>query len=122
MPKFVHDDVLDAPIDKIIAEADRVICFNVYSTVYATVTTPANIIAEYVPTITKANGDASGRKGTLQAVSTVNVDNAGQFNHYAIVDDTGTKILYIGTGTQKNLDAGDKVDCPQADIEFNDPT
>ncbi|GLX86386.1 hypothetical protein tloyanaT_26390 [Thalassotalea loyana] len=121
MTKFIHDEVLDAPIDKIIAEADRVIWIDTFSNDYTTITT--NAIGSYIPTITKANGDTSGRKGTIQASSGISVDADGTFNHFAVVDDDASKVLYVGeAGASKPLTVGDTVDAPATDIEFSDPS
>lgn len=119
MTKYVNDIVLDAPIDKIITDGDLVLLFDVYSEVYATLNT--NKLGSYVPTITKANGDVSGRKGTLAASTAVSIIANGNFNHYAVVDTVNSVVLYIGDGTVKALNTGDTVDTPVADIEFSDP-
>ncbi len=120
MSKFTHDDVLDAGIDLIIAEGEKVLLFDAYSEVYATIN--ANKIAEFTPTISKANGDSSGRKAIIAAAADVNIDSAGFYNHFAIVNVSGTKIRHIGQGTRREFFVGDKVNFPQTDIEFSDPT
>lgn len=119
MAKYINDTVLDAAIDKIIAEGNLVALFDAYSTDYATINT--NKLGSYVPTLTKADGDVSGRKLNLAAETGVAITVDGNFNNFAILNTTGSTVLYVGNGTTKALTNGDTVDTPSADLEFADP-
>lgn len=120
MPRFMHNDVLDAASDFIIANADRCVVFDAYSDDFATIETAK--LAEYAPTFAKANGDESGRKLTLQAKSNIAVTAGGDFNHFALIDDTSSKVLHVGVAEITNsLNQGDIINCPAADIELSAP-
>jgi hypothetical protein len=120
MAKFINDVILDAAVDKVIADADKVILFDSYSTDFATINT--NKLGEYAPTMSKANGDTSGRKAILAAQAAVPITAAGNFNNFAVVDTVNSRVLYVGNGTTKPLTIGDKVDTPENDLEFADPS
>lgn len=121
MTKSVNPIVLDQALDFIIANADKVILTNAHSTDF-TVINGAAKIAEYAPdTITKANGDVSGRKATVPLKTGVNVIKDDTYNHVHVVDTANSRILYSTSGGAKPLTSGDKVDLPAFDIELRDP-
>ncbi len=120
MTKFINDSILDAAIDKIIADGNQVVLFDTYSTDYATI--QANKLGVYTPSLSKANGDVSGRKVIIAADSTVPIVASGDFNNFAIVDTLNNVVLYVGNGTRKPLTVGDTVDTPESDLEFSDPS
>ena len=119
MAKFINDIVLDAAIDKMIAEGNLVALFDTYSTDYTTINT--NKLGSYVPVLTKADGDVSGRKLNLAASAGISITATGNFNNFAVLDTVGLTVLYVGNGTTKALTSGDTVDAPTSDLEFADP-
>ena len=119
---FVPDEVLDKPLDDIIANGDLVhLTGEVVSTVtYAQVV--AASIGSYVPTITKTD-EGTGRKAVLAAKNGVVIDTTTNFagidkpfDQFIIVDTVNSKIKYIGIGTNKTLSDTDTVNTPAADI------
>ena len=121
---FVPDEVLDKPLDDIIANGDLVhLTGEVTDTItYAQVVSAS--IGNYVPTITKANDDAgTGRKAILAAATGVVIDTSTNFagvdkpfDQYIIVDTANSKIKFIGVGSNKILSHGDTVNTPVANI------
>jgi len=124
---LIPDEGLDLILDDIIADGNMVhltgeVAINV---TYAQVV--AASIGSYVPTITKEDLTAGGRKAVLAAKTGVVIDTttnfAGadkSFDQFIIVDTVNSKIKFIGIGTQKTLSDTDTVNVPKADINNPD--
>jgi hypothetical protein len=124
MAKIVHDDVLDGAFD-VLDQANLMIACSAQPTsrtedvtTYALADVAMTVNTDY----TKANGDASGRKVTVAAKSSVLIDTSGTATHVALVD--GTRLLYVTTCTSQALTANgsNTVNFPAWDIEIADPT
>ena len=124
---FIPDELLDLPLDDIIANGDLVhLTPDVLKTVsYAEVV--AASIGNYVPSITKSDLATGGRKATLAASAGVFIDTATNyggatqtFSQYIIVDTVNSKIKFIGIGTDKLLSDGDTVNTPASEIKNPD--
>ena len=123
MARWTHNDVLDAPIDYLIANADRMILCAGQPVDFndASVTRNLGEAAIDAGDWTKADGDASGRKGTLAAQSGT-VDVGGTYDHVALVDDATSKLLYVWVaGASQALVAGNPWNTGAVDVEFGDP-
>jgi hypothetical protein len=122
MAKTVHDNVLDGAAD-IVDQADiQTICNAQPTTRTEAITTfkLADVAMTPNTDFTKANGDTSGRKVTVAAKSSVNVDTSGTATHIALCD--ATRLLYVTTCTSQALTSGNTVNIPAWDIEIADPT
>jgi len=121
MGKSTHDDVFDAALDVIDQSTIQVLCSAEPTTRTEAVTTYA--LADATMTAdtdyTKANGDVSGRKVTVAAKSAQLVDASGTGNHIALCD--ATRLLHVTTCTSQAVTAGNNVNFPAWDAEFNDP-
>lgn len=124
MGKVTPDFILDAPLDLIASETERMIACSAEPTTYTEATaTFALADAAMAPAdFTKANGDVSGRKTTVAAKTGQAIDANGTANHIALVDDTGTRIVAVTTCPSQGLSSGGTVDFGSFDIEFRDPT
>jgi hypothetical protein len=76
-----------------------------------------NITGSY----TKANGDVSGRKNTLDAQSAITITADGTATHVAISNGTNTMYL-VTTCTSQALTSGGTVDTNAFAHELADPT
>lgn len=122
MAKLAHDDVLDAPAD-VIDQANGMSACNAQPTTRAEAATTFKLAAATMTVdtdYTKANGDTNGRKVTVAAKSTVNVDTTGTATHVALYD--ATRLIYVTTCTSQALTSGNTVNFPAWDIETSDPT
>ena len=123
MGKSVHNDVLDAGLNYIAANADKLTVCSQQPTTYA----EANVtyaLGNAVPSFTgPADGDASGRKLTVDAVSGADVDATGEANHVALLDAGTSKLLYVTTLAEaQDVTAGNTFNLAAWDIELADPT
>src|SRR5688572_15933180 len=121
MTKFANDLIADAGFDFLIAEAERIVVLSSYPAAYANVAA-ATLADNAIGTITKANGDTSGRKAIIPAHNNVPIDANGTATHVAVVDDTGTRILLVTECTSQVLTSGGTVTVPAWDEEIGDPT
>ena len=120
MAKKVHDDVLDAMLDKI-GTATLMIATDAEPADRAAAVT--NSLADAVMTggdFTNANGDTSGRKVTVAQKASQAIDATGNANHINLVD--ASILLYVTTCTTQALTSGGTVTFPAWDIEVADPT
>lgn len=122
MAKSVDDTVLDAALN-IIKNATgltAILCSAQPTTRTEAVTTYALAdVALAGSDVTIANGDTSGRKGTIAAKSAVPVDASGTGNHLALV--SSTVLLYVTTVTPTAVAVAGTVDIGSWKIEIADP-
>ena len=128
MGKSIHDDVLDAPLNEIADNGNKIVLCSAEPTTYAEATA-TYMLVEHALTVgdgngdyTVANGDTSGRKLTVTQQSSISITNSGTANHAAIVDTGNSKLLTVTTVTSQVLTSGGTVTIPAFKIEIGDPT
>ena len=125
MPKFINDLGMDAELDFISANGQRMMAISAYTfgDTYATVVAASLADVALAPAdFTKADGTTSGRKTTVGAKSAVPVDATGTATHVAIVDDTNTRVIAVTTCTSQALTSGNTVNFPAWTVtEIGDP-
>jgi hypothetical protein len=121
MAKSVADSVLDAALNKI-GTATNMHANSAQPTTKTEADTTYQLATKATPTFTgPANGDTNGRKITVDAASSVTVDNSGVANHVSLTD--ATELLYVTTvTTPPTLNAGGTVNFGAWDVEIADPT
>jgi hypothetical protein len=124
MAKLVADVVLDAALNYIKNNCTRMTACSSQPTTYTegNATFALADVTMASGDFTVANGDTNGRKVTVAAKSSVDVDTTGTANHVALLDVTGSALLYVTTCTNASLDAAGTVNFPAWDIEIADPT
>lgn len=126
MAKSVHDDVLDGALNIIKNNVTRMVACSAEPTTYTqgNATYALADVTMASSDFTNANGDTSGRKTTVAAKSGVLIDTTGTATHVALLDVTGSKLLYVTTCTSQALTANgtNTVSFPAWDIELADPT
>jgi len=128
MGKAVHDDVLDGALKVIKSNATLItVCTTQPTTRSHAIKAPASSgykladIAVSAADFTIGNGASSnGRKVTIGAQNSVDVDTTGSAEHVAIVD--GTRLLLVTTCTKQALTQGNKVNIPAFSDQIGDPT
>jgi hypothetical protein len=122
MAKFANDAVMDAALNEIKNNVTLMIACSAQPTTRTEAVTTYALadVAVSSSDITLANGDTSGRKGTVAAKTNVTVDTSGTATHVALVD--GSRLLYVTTCTSQALTSGNTVNFPAWDIEISDPS
>lgn len=119
----VHNDVLDAALSYISANADRIAVCNAEPTTYTELITTYKLAISTTPTFTgPSDGDTNGRKIQVDEEANITVDTTGDANHVGLGDSGNTKLLYVTTCTTQGLTQGNTVTIPAWDIEIADPT
>ena len=123
MAKSVNDAVLDAALNYIKTSADRLVFCSAEPANFAGVAAVslADVAVTTADFTGPANGDTSGRKLTVAAKAGVAVDTAGTGNHVAVVDDSGSLLLYVTTTASTAVASGGTVDLGTWKIEIADP-
>jgi hypothetical protein len=142
MAKNVHDDVLDAALDYLSANANRLVIMTAeapttasgYGNAQSDHKSSGYRIAE--ATISgsdftgPADGDTSGRKIAVNAQSSLSINGitssgSESATHVALVKQhssaSSQAVLYNTTCTSQSLTEGNKVNTPAWDIEIRDP-
>ena len=124
MAKTVHDDVLDGALNIIKNGVTQEAVCNAQPLTYAEATATYKLALKTGLTSASftgpANGDASGRKLTVNQQATITVDTGGTALFVALC--TATVLYYVTTCTSQVLTAGNTVTVPAWDIEIADPT
>jgi hypothetical protein len=124
MSKSVHNDVLDAALNYISTNADGIyICSQEPTTYTEAITTYGLGNRVGGPSFGAAvDGDVSGRKKQVNAVTDGSVTGDGTANHVALVDSGNSKLLYVTTiPTPQAVTNGNDWTLPSWDIEIEDP-
>jgi hypothetical protein len=102
MTEIVHADVLDAALQFIIDNADREILCDGAPASYAEATDPPGSGGKALADAAVSGGDFSigagdtdGRKLSCVAKSGVPIDDSGDADHLAIVDDAGERVMLV---------------------------
>lgn len=124
MAKSVANAVLDAALNVLKTTGTRLCFCSAEPTTYAEAITTyklADLDIDSTDYTGPADGDVSGRKLTVNAQTGITVDSTGTANHVAIVDVSGTALLYVTTFTGQSIAAGNTIDMGAWDIEIEDP-
>lgn len=124
MTRWQNDSMLDAALIWI---RDRITMMTVCSAqpgTYTSATTTSGVkladVAMTSTAFTIGDGDTSGRKGAVQAKSSVTIDASGTASHVALCGSTGSALLYVTVCTTQALTTGNTVNFPTWDIEIAD--
>lgn len=120
MTILVTNFLLDADIDLLIANGEKVHLLTAYEDDYATIIGADGSMGNFTPTITKEANEApkgGGQKAKIAAksgvvIATVVAETDETFTHFAVLDITNTRVLYVGEGTDKILSNGDSISTP----------
>lgn len=119
----ISDYVLDAALTKLDTEADRVDITSQEATTYAGATSTYTLgnstsLSIGAPT----DGDTSGRKVVVAAISDGSVTGTGTASHFAIVDTSNSRLLATGSLTaSQSVTSGNSFSLASFDIEIPDP-
>lgn len=120
----LNDRVFDNGLTVLDTEANRVDICSQEPTTYAQATSTYTLgnttsISISAPT----NGDTSGRKVTLAAITGASVSGTGTATHYAISDTSNTRLLVTGSlSASQAVTSGNTFSLNAVDIELNDPS
>lgn len=120
----LNDRCFDNGLTVLDTEANRVDICSQEPTTYAQATSTYSLgnttsISISAPT----DGDTSGRKVTLAAITGASVSGTGDATHYAISDTSNTRLLVTGSlSASQAVTSGNTFSLDAVDIELNDPS
>ncbi len=123
MAKAAADDMIDGALNILKNNVTRMTVCNAQPTTYTEgdATFALADVTMASGDFTVGNGDTNGRKVAMAAKTAVPVDTSGTATHVALLDVSGTRLLYVTTCTSQSLTAGNTVTFPTWDIEIADP-
>jgi hypothetical protein len=119
------DRVYDFGLDVLDNEANRVDICSSEPTTYTAATSTVSLGNTTSITISApTDGDTSGRKVTLSAISGASVTGTGTASHFAITDTTNSRLLATGalSGGGQSVTSGNTFSLTAVDIEIPDPS
>lgn len=125
MAKELHDDLLDAALSYLSTNGNELVVCGTEPTTYTEAHTTymlANTTLTGGSYTGPANGDASGRKITVNAQTSISPTSAGTGNWVCVTDTSNSKLLAKTSCPAKAFDTGDTLDIAAFDIEIQDPT
>jgi hypothetical protein len=120
---YIHDDILDAACSKISADTENLYITSQEAITYLEAQTTYKLGTKATPGFTgPANGDVSGRKITINAITDGVVDATGTASHWALCDNSLSKLLCTGAlTTPQGVTATNTFTLTAFDVEFPDP-
>lgn len=119
MAKAIPDAIIDLMLAN--AEGTRIHITTAEPANYAGIAAVDLANAAIAGVYTKANGDVSGRKNTLDAQTGISITTSGTATHVVISNNTDTMYL-VTTCTSQVLTSGGTVDTNAFAHEIGDPT
>ena len=126
MTKLIDDSILNAAFEELKSKANKMTVCSAAPANYAAADNGGSVFLGDVimasTDFTIVNGDVSGRKCKVQAMSNVNVDVSGDATHVCLLDTVNSKILYMTQCTAPTLSVGSSLTFPTWDVEIGDPS
>lgn len=124
MAAVIHDNALDAALDYIINNTENLYLCSQVPTTFTEASVTYKLATKASPSFgAKTNGDVSGRKTQIAAITDGVVNTAGNATHYALCDNSASLLLVTQALTSlKALVTGSPWTSPAFDIEIPDPT
>ena len=119
----LSDRVYDNGLTVLDTEANRVDICSAEPTTYTAATSTNTLGNTTSITISApADGDTSGRKVTLSAISGASVTATGTATHFAITDTSNSRLLATGPlSASQSVTSGNTFSLTAVDIEIPDP-
>ena len=128
MPYFAHADVLENGPAYVKANATKIMLVSTYAFGDSYATVVANKISEAAVTSANWTWSASGNDRVLTSTdnltgSVAAASAAGPSNHYAVVDATTSKVLYVTEeGSDQPITSGNPITLKSVVIKATQPT
>ena len=120
---YIDDFVLDAAVSVFSADTENLYITSQEALTYTDAQTTYKLGTKATPGFTgPADGDASGRKITINAITDGTVDATGTASHWALTDNSATRLLAAGAlASSQDVTSGNTFTLTAFDIEFPDP-
>ena len=120
MAKFASDFMLDASLS-VVSKATRMVALVGHPASFSAADAGKLVEAVMVPAdFIVSNGDISGRKVAVAAKLGLNVLTPGTADHVALLDDVGSRLLYVTTCPDLLMHVGGTVNIATWKVEIGD--
>jgi len=118
---FLADYIYDLALAELDTNAETLHITSAEATTYTEAITTYTLGNNAVTVGAPANGDTSGRKVTIAAISGASVTGTGTATHWAIVKSTGSVLMATGAlSASQAVTSGNTFDLAAFDIEIQD--
>lgn len=130
MAKYANDDIMDAALNVVINNASTRVACSGQPASYSDATTLASNGGNKLGSTSIASGDftgpvdgdTSGRKLTVPEQTGVAVDEDGDVDHEALVDDGNSRLLHVTTVPTTSVTTSGDMTLAARDEEIEDPS
>lgn len=125
MAKFADNDMIDASLNYLKNNADRIFLCSQQPANYVEANATYNLCTFSINSTNytgPADGDANGRKVTVNQVSGVNATANGTANHVVLGISANTTIKYGTTCANQAVTTGNPIQINAWDVEIADPS
>jgi hypothetical protein len=124
MTAVVSDNALDAALQYIEDNAENLYVCSQQPTTFAEASSTYKLGVKASPTFTgPGNGDTSGRKLTVDAITDGTLTGTGTIRYIAITDDSNTELLVVvSLNAERVVDSETTFTLTAFDIEIPDPS
>ena len=121
---YIHDDILDAAASYISTNTENLYLTSQEATTYAEAQTTYKLGTKATPAFTgpQDNDGGTGREIEVDAITDGTVDATGTATHWALTDNSATKLLCTGAlASSQAVTSGNTFTLTKIDIAFPDP-
>ena len=120
---YLNDDVLDDGLQTLTDDTENLYICSTEPTTFAEASSTYKLGTKASPTVSApTNGDASGRKVTVSAISDGTVSATGTAGYFALTDDSESKLLAVqALSSTQGVTNGNTFTLTEFDITFPDP-
>jgi len=124
MAAYLHDDILDAALNVIDSLTENLYICSAQPTTFAEASSTYKLGTKATPAISvPENGDASGRKVVVSAITDGTVDATGTATWIALTDDSESKLLVAQElSSSQAVTISNTFTLTEFDITIPDPT
>ena len=125
MPAFLHDDVFDNGLSTLVANVENLYICNAQPTTFTEASATFKLGTKASPSITGPTdgGAGGGRQVTVGAISDGTVDSDGTASHWALTDDSLSKLLATqALASTQAVTTGNPFTLTAMNIQIPDPT
>jgi len=125
MADYLHDDIFDTGLSQLTTIVENLYICNALPTNFTEASSTYKLGTKATPTITGPTdgGAGGGRQVTVSAISDGTINTTGTASHFALTDDSATKLLVAGDlASSQSVTSGNPFTLTAINIQIPDPT
>lgn len=124
MADILHDDILDLGLTQLTTDVENLYICSAQPTTFLEASNTYKLGTKATPSITgPTDGDSSGRKVVIAAITDGTVDATGNAAWFALCDNSSSKLLVSANlASAQDVTLGNPFTLTETDITIPDPT